>query len=98
MIQRGDGTRFVNEALGKLRVRYFDRDVAIQARVARPIHLAHAARADGREDFIGAEAVTCGKGHRIMLSFLDQEVDWEWITAHGAFGSEARPGPSPRLC
>jgi hypothetical protein len=38
------------------------RDVAIQLRVARAIHLAHAAFADLRGDFVDAEAGTGGEG------------------------------------
>ena len=38
------------------------RDVAIQLRVARAIHLAHAAGADLRGDFVGAEAGAGGEG------------------------------------
>ena len=36
----------------------FDRDIAIQLRIARPIHLAHAAFADLGGDFVGAEVRT----------------------------------------
>ena len=34
-----------------------DGDIALQLGVARPVHLAHPALADGRKDFIGAESV-----------------------------------------
>ncbi len=42
---------------------HFQRHVALQLGVAGAVHLAHAARADGREDFIGAESVTYREGH-----------------------------------
>ena len=44
--------------LGELRRQHLDRDVAAEAGVARPVHLAHAARADRGDDLIGAEAIT----------------------------------------
>ena len=36
--------------------------VALEPRVARAIDLAHAARADGREDLVGAELASGGEG------------------------------------
>ena len=41
-----------------------DRDVAAEARVLGAVDLPHAARADGGEDLVGAEAGTGGEGHR----------------------------------
>ena len=61
MIERRDRARLALEAVAKLRVgrerrgEDLDRDGAIEPRVARAIDLAHAARADERDDFIGAE-------------------------------------------
>jgi len=43
---------------GDARGQYFDRDVAIEPAVAGAIDLAHASRADGGHDFIGAKAST----------------------------------------
>ena len=40
-----------------------DRDRAIQGRVARTIHFTHAARAEGGEDFIRAEATAGADAH-----------------------------------
>ena len=39
-----------------MRRKHFDGDVAAEPRVASPVHLAHAAGADGRDDFVRAEA------------------------------------------
>ena len=39
------------------------RDVAIQTRVPRAIHLAHPARADQGGDFVGAETSSRGEHH-----------------------------------
>ena len=61
MIQRGEHFRFAlkaRESIGIGRQRRgqdLDRDLALQLRVGRPIHLAHAAFADLRGDFVDAE-------------------------------------------
>ena len=61
MIERRDRARLALEALAQLRIRRerrrqdLDRHRAIEPRIARPIDLAHATRADERDDFIGAE-------------------------------------------
>jgi hypothetical protein len=34
----------------------FDRDPSLKPCIARAVNFAHAARADGREDFVGAES------------------------------------------
>ena len=44
------------------------RDIAIQLRVARPVHLAHAAFADGRRDFVDAEARAGGEGQVVPVN------------------------------
>ena len=44
-----------------------DRDVATQPRVARAVDVAHAARANQRDDFIGAEPRAGGEGHGATL-------------------------------
>ena len=68
MIQRRERLRFALEprqALGVSgeRVRQdLDRDLAIQLRVRRPIHLPHAAFADLRGDFVDAEAGAGSEG------------------------------------
>ena len=62
MIERGEDFGFAleaREAVGIVRERVgqdLDRDVALQPRVARAIHLAHAAGAEQRVDFVRAEA------------------------------------------
>ena len=65
MIQRREGLGFARETrqsvgVGGERVgQHLDRDVAIQLRVARPIHLAHAAGPKGGQDFVRAK--TCAE-------------------------------------
>ena len=62
MVQRGEDLRFTTEAhqaIGIIRDRGqedFNRDVAIQLRVARLVDLAHPACTEGGEDFVGPEA------------------------------------------
>ena len=41
-----------------------DRYVAVELGVFREVHLAHPARAEGRQDFVGAEATSCGQCHK----------------------------------
>ena len=68
MVQRREGLRFAlepREPFGVVRERVrqeLDRDVAIQLRVARSVHLSHAAFADLRGDFVDAEAGAGSKG------------------------------------
>ena len=69
MVELRDRPRLALEALAELRIgrervgQDLDRDGAIEARVAGPVDLAHAAGAEGGEDFVRAEAGAGGKGH-----------------------------------
>jgi hypothetical protein len=63
MIQRGDDPRLTLEALRKFRGGDFDRDIAIQPRVAGAVNLAHPSRSEGRENLIGSQASSRCKGH-----------------------------------
>ena len=60
MIQRRDGSGLAFKALAELFLRELNGDDAAQARVAGLVHLPHAARADGREGLVRAEALTYG--------------------------------------
>ncbi len=68
VIERGQDLRFAPEArktigiIGHRRQQHLDRDVAIQLRVARAMHLAHTAYAQGREDVVRAESSAGGNG------------------------------------
>ena len=57
MIQRRDRVGLALKTIGELLRGNLDRDVAIQPRIARLPHFAHAAFADGRDDLIRAEFV-----------------------------------------
>ena len=69
MIQRRYGMCFALETLAELGFGNFDRHDAIQARVVGLVHLSHAARADWRKDFVGAEFVACGERHTGLIRF-----------------------------
>ena len=61
VLEGGDGARLALEALAELAARGemlrqdLDGDLAVEPRVARAIHLAHAAGADGGKDLVRAE-------------------------------------------
>jgi hypothetical protein len=61
MVQRRDGLGFAFVSFIELRGGDFDCHISIQARVARAIHLADAARSDGRKNFAWTESVAGGE-------------------------------------
>ncbi len=69
MVERGQHLRFALETREALRVVHegvrenLQGDIAVELGVPRLVHLAHAARADGGEDFVGAEGGTGCEGH-----------------------------------
>ena len=69
MIERRDRPRLALEALAQLRVRgerrgqNFDRDDALETRIAGAIHLAHTAFAERGENLVGSEASAGAKWH-----------------------------------
>ena len=74
MIERRSGARLaletfsrslVAKACGRTLIGY----VAMEPRVARPIHLAHAALADGGKDFVGAEFLAGSERHDYQASY-----------------------------
>jgi hypothetical protein len=46
---------------------HLDRDVALEPRIARPVHLAHAAGAEESHDFVGPELRALSQGHRAAI-------------------------------
>ena len=67
VVQRGDGAGFAREALavlGVVSLEDFERDVALEARVAGPVDLAHAPDAEQGDDFVGAKALAWQQIHR----------------------------------
>ena len=71
MVERCQDLRFPLEAgepigiMGDRLWEDFDGDVAVQLRIARPIHFAHPAGAQERDDFIGADACASGEEHPV---------------------------------
>jgi len=80
MIERARRLGFLLEAPQTIRIRreggeqHLDRDVALQPLIPRPVHLPHPARADGREDLVGAEAGTRREAHGLRPNRRDQNV------------------------
>jgi hypothetical protein len=65
MVQRRHRARFALEALRELLFYNLDCDNAIQPRVASTIDFAHAAGANGCEEFIWAQPSSSSQGHRL---------------------------------
>ncbi len=79
MVQRRKRLRFAREPRQAVRIeredlwQHFDRDVAIQFRIAGAIDLAHSPGADLRGDFVDADSEARGEGHGHF--FADMSVD-----------------------
>jgi hypothetical protein len=54
LVERGDGARLALEAFAEEAVTLLDGDHAVQTRIARLPHFAHATHAERRNDFVGA--------------------------------------------
>jgi hypothetical protein len=54
MVEGGDGARFTLEALAKFRGGDFDRDYAVEPRIAGAVDFAHTSSADGTFDDVRA--------------------------------------------
>src|SRR5262249_47805605 len=63
---------------------HFDRDVALQLRIARAIHLAHAARTDLRGNFIRTEASAGGERHREVAGIIGDLAIWPELLLENA--------------
>src|SRR5580692_9429673 len=80
MIERRSGTRLALETFPRSFGRKgqwqgFESYIALEPRVPRTIHLAHAAFTDGRKDFVRAEFSAYSKGHVMsQLSLTDREL------------------------
>src|SRR5436309_4939847 len=79
MVERGQEPRLALEARQPFGIlceglgEPFDRHLAPETRVARPVDLAHPARAERRGDLVGAEAGTCSERHP---DNLPQDASW----------------------
>ena len=80
MVERGQRLRFAGEPRQPIGIagegvrQDFQRDVAVQLRVPRAIHLAHAAGPDGAEDFVRTESHACGQRHFNQQSTVNNHV------------------------
>ena len=85
MVQRGDGAGFTIEALGESFFGDFDGDFAAEARVVGAVDLAHPARAEIGQDFVGTEAGSRGQWHRghTILSKPDRRKFVLWVRGAG---------------
>ena len=63
MIQRRHSARLLLEVVGHLDRQNLQRHVAAEPRIARPIDLAHSARAQRRDDFVRSEARARSEWH-----------------------------------
>ena len=76
MVQAGNRFGFAVESLaqlraaGEMRGQNFDRDDAIEARIAGAVHLAHSSRTDRGENFVRTEFCAGGKHH--LFNFAAQ--------------------------
>jgi hypothetical protein len=62
MVQRRHRARFALEALGEFLLGDLNGD-AVQPRIPRPLHLAHASRANERKNLVRAQSLACGERH-----------------------------------
>ena len=75
VVEAGDGARLVFESRQAFGVRghvgrqHLERDVTTEAAIARPVHLAHAARAERGDDLVATESGACEEGHRQNLRY-----------------------------
>jgi hypothetical protein len=80
VIERGQDLRFAIKALPPLHIvgdelrQDLDRDVALQSAVAGAIHLAHAAGADGAQNFEPADARPAFERHDDILAAQSSSV------------------------
>ena len=89
VIERGNRARLAVEARLGLRVadasggQDLHGDVPVETRVPGAIDLAHAARADSRENFVGAEARARRQGHVARLYGRKPTWRFRWPRCHG---------------
>jgi len=97
MIERSKDLRLASKSAEPLGVgdeqlrQDLDGDVPIQFRIARAIHLAHAAGPEGRQHFVGAEASTRLQGHNRRDERLYEDTGEPIIT----MPSESRRDQTP---
>ena len=80
VVQRAGRLRFLLEPAKPFRVlrerrrQDLDRDVTLEARVLRPVHLSHPAGPDRRQDLVGSQLGADDKGHGLAPGEGSQEI------------------------
>ena len=93
MIERGEDLCFAREPREPIGIEckplgeHLQGDVAIEFRVASPIHLPHGARPERRDDLIGANADTCCEDRSGRGVVRGRQLGRERIVEHRARGS-----------
>ena len=59
---------------GQMRWQNLDRHIAVEPRVLGSIDLAHASCADGREDFVGTEFLSCLQRHESLSNSVPNRL------------------------
>src|SRR5687768_6314498 len=111
MIERRRGSRFVLEAAARRRVANqlrgddLQRNIAAQSCIPSAIDLAHAADAEQRQDFVGAETGAGRQRHRLGgIALVRAEPDYTLLLAACRFipasstPTSSSPADSERLC
>src|ERR1700722_17684300 len=92
MIQRGEGAPLLVETRRVQALELFDRDDPIKPPITCLVHLAHAARANGRKDFVRSAITAWLKRHLgVRVKFIRSRSHLRLSHAH--FGEW---GPRPR--
>jgi hypothetical protein len=79
MVQRGQRLRLsleAHQAIGIGREQLgqdLDGDIAVEVRIARAIDLAHAARAEGGDEFMGAKTGAAAQRHCLRCSSMKRD-------------------------
>src|SRR5450830_333158 len=68
-LKSGEAIRVAGKGVGE----DLQRDVAAKLRIARAIHLPHAAAPKGREDLVRAEAGAGGEGQKVRPGYMGGE-------------------------
>ena len=95
MIQAGNRARVALKSLAQVRAagkmirQNFDSDGAVEARIASAVDLAHPARADRREDFVRAQALTGLNSHGTPLRWNSQSITRSLRTRLNSCAAEA---------
>ena len=87
MVQARNGLRFALETFAQLRIvgkmsgKNLDCDDAVEAGIARAVHLAHTARTERSDDFVGPQASPSRESHKMLADSIPLgdrcAADWD---------------------